>query len=281
MYAGAGRWRRPAARDALLRAASSVHPGPAGVVPRLGERRGRLTPDPRHAAEPDGLPHGLPVPPALPVRPRALCLRSCRCSREIAERPPASACRLRRGRSPACAAEQPVLQAGASSSASRSGGAWCCGRRSARCMPSTDVSLELAEGRDPRHGRRVGLRQVDAGPAAAGCTTPTAGKVLFDGQRPRHAARSELRRVRRAASRSIFQDPYGSLNPRMTVGAIIGEPFVIHSVVAQRRSGERGCRSCCERSASTRSTQPLPARVLRRPAAADRDRPGAGAAARS
>ncbi|MGH0032879.1 MAG: ATP-binding cassette domain-containing protein, partial [Myxococcota bacterium] len=51
---------------------------------------------------------------------------------------------------------------------------------------------------------------------------PTAGEVEFDGQDVLALSRGELRALRRRMQ-IIFQDPYGSLNPRMTVGGIIGE----------------------------------------------------------
>ena len=43
----------------------------------------------------------------------------------------------------------------------------------------------------------------------------------------------------------IFQDPYASLNPRMTVGSIIGEPLEVHNIAQQGRSARNACRSCC------------------------------------
>ena len=41
----------------------------------------------------------------------------------------------------------------------------------------------------------------------------------------------------------IFQDPYGSLNPRRRVGSIIGDPFAIHGIASGGRSASGGCRS--------------------------------------
>jgi oligopeptide transport system ATP-binding protein len=56
---------------------------------------------------------------------------------------------------------------------------------------------------------------------------PTAGQVLFDGHNMLTADGDELQRFRRAMQ-IIFQDPYGSLNPRMTVAELVAEPMVIH-----------------------------------------------------
>jgi oligopeptide/dipeptide ABC transporter ATP-binding protein len=56
---------------------------------------------------------------------------------------------------------------------------------------------------------------------------PTAGTIRFDGQDITKLSQRELRPLRREM-RMIFQDPYSSLNPRKTVGQIVGEPFAIH-----------------------------------------------------
>jgi oligopeptide transport system ATP-binding protein len=58
---------------------------------------------------------------------------------------------------------------------------------------------------------------------------PTAGSVHYDGQDLTMLNKSELRKSRRDMQ-MIFQDPYASLNPRMAVGGIIGEPLQIHNI---------------------------------------------------
>ncbi|MFG1699988.1 ABC transporter ATP-binding protein [Nonomuraea sp. NPDC049309] len=58
---------------------------------------------------------------------------------------------------------------------------------------------------------------------------PTAGKVIFEGQDITHMSQGKLRPLRRDMQ-MIFQDPYSSLNPRHTVGAIVGAPFRIQGV---------------------------------------------------
>src|SRR5436309_9295394 len=58
---------------------------------------------------------------------------------------------------------------------------------------------------------------------------PTAGEINFDGRDVRFLNKRELRELRREMQ-IIFQDPYASLNPRMRVRDIIGEPLVIHGL---------------------------------------------------
>jgi peptide/nickel transport system ATP-binding protein/oligopeptide transport system ATP-binding protein len=58
---------------------------------------------------------------------------------------------------------------------------------------------------------------------------PTSGTIRFDGEDVSHLRRRKLKPLRREMQ-MIFQDPYSSLNPRQTVGAIIGAPFAIHGL---------------------------------------------------
>ncbi len=67
---------------------------------------------------------------------------------------------------------------------------------------------------------------------------PTSGAVNFDGVNLVSLKGEELRLMRRKMQ-MIFQDPYASLNPRMTVGEIIGEPLVVHKVANQKEIQER------------------------------------------
>ena len=67
----------------------------------------------------------------------------------------------------------------------------------------------------------------------------TSGDVLFDGESVAHADASAMQRLRRLIQ-VIFQDPYSSLNPRMTIGQIIGEPMMVYRLVDNRAAaGER------------------------------------------
>src|SRR4051794_24512477 len=65
---------------------------------------------------------------------------------------------------------------------------------------------------------------------------PTSGSIKIDGQETATLTRRQLKPLRRQVQ-MIFQDPYASLNPRKTVGAIISQPFVIHGL--NKGEGER------------------------------------------
>ena len=67
---------------------------------------------------------------------------------------------------------------------------------------------------------------------------PTAGEVWFEGDDLTKMKGEQLRRTRRKMQ-MIFQDPYASLNPRMTVGNIIGEPLEVHNIAKGKERKER------------------------------------------
>jgi oligopeptide transport system ATP-binding protein len=67
---------------------------------------------------------------------------------------------------------------------------------------------------------------------------PTAGDVFFEGQNLCRLKGEPLRRMRRKMQ-MIFQDPYASLNPRMTVGDIVGEPMEVHDILKGKALRER------------------------------------------
>ena len=67
---------------------------------------------------------------------------------------------------------------------------------------------------------------------------PTAGEVYFEDQSLTEIKGEKLRRMRRRMQ-MIFQDPYASLNPRMTVGDIIGEPMLVHNILKGKERRDR------------------------------------------
>jgi peptide/nickel transport system ATP-binding protein/oligopeptide transport system ATP-binding protein len=74
---------------------------------------------------------------------------------------------------------------------------------------------------------------------------PTAGEIIYRGDDIAHRSRRELKPLRRDMQ-MIFQDPYSSLNPRKTVGSIIGEPFVIHAIEHDEGKRKRRVQSLME-----------------------------------
>ncbi len=74
---------------------------------------------------------------------------------------------------------------------------------------------------------------------------PTTGEVHFDGEDITHVKGPRLKAVRRDMQ-MIFQDPYSSLNPRKTIGSIIGEPFAIHGLLKERDERKKAVQELME-----------------------------------
>ena len=94
-----------------------------------------------------------------------------------------------------------------------------------------NVSFTIAKGETLGLVGESGCGKTTTGRAILQLYKPTDGDVIFDGTRLNDLDNSSMRAMRRQMQ-IIFQDPYGSLNPRMTCGDIVGEPLIVHKLTS-------------------------------------------------
>ena len=111
------------------------------------------------------------------------------------------------------------------------------GRTHAHVKAVDDVSFDLAPGETLGVVGESGCGKTTLGRAIVRLVEPTAGGILFNGEDITRLAGQQLRK-RRRGFQLIFQDPYGSLNPRRTAGDSIGEALDIHGLVANKAARE-------------------------------------------
>ena len=111
--------------------------------------------------------------------------------------------------------------------------------RSRACIRAVDgISLDIRKGETLGLVGESGCGKSTLGRAILQMHRPTAGEVYFRDMNLTSMQRNRLRRMRRHMQ-MIFQDPYASLNPRMTVGDIVAEPLIVHNISSGKKRRER------------------------------------------
>ena len=116
------------------------------------------------------------------------------------------------------------------------GGMW--GRTIGTIRAVDGVSFSVMKGQTLGLVGESGCGKSTLGRTLMRLEEPTGGRVSFEGRDLAHASRQDLFGLRRDIQ-MVFQDPYSSLNPRMTVGEIVREPLVVHRIGTRAQQLER------------------------------------------
>jgi oligopeptide transport system ATP-binding protein len=100
-----------------------------------------------------------------------------------------------------------------------------------------DVSFSIKSGETLGLVGESGCGKTTVGRSIIQLYKPTEGKIRFEGTQLTGLTDAELRKYKRKMS-IVFQDPYSSLNPRMSAGEIVGEPLIVHNLVKDKKEYE-------------------------------------------
>lgn len=109
-----------------------------------------------------------------------------------------------------------------------------------------NISFNIKEGETLGLVGESGCGKSTTGRAILRLHEPTSGKIFYNGKDVMNASKNEMKELRKEMQ-IVFQDPYSSLNPRMTVGQIISEPIVQHGIMKKGKKLEERVKELLEK----------------------------------
>ena len=222
-------------------------------LPRRGSTRGALEPIPGHP------PQAGARLPGCPFAPRCE-FRIARCEASVPDLVQRGGARMARCfRSDSIASRHRVIQGQSTTAEARqrspalayievrgltkhfplSAGPFAGSRRMVRAVD--DVALDVGRGEVLALVGESGSGKTTMGRCILRLEDPTAGRIVFDGIELTRLSRRELKPLRRRMQ-IVFQDPFSSLNPQLTIGEAIGEPIRVHGLARGSECDERVAR---------------------------------------